>query len=106
MPVAIAAGLSAIVAAPALVQNAGLAPAAAAADEASGQDVAGRHGEGDKLAQLRPHRRCRRPAVSGSTNWKKVLGALKVGQWTSVQPSAGHQLSRGFAREIRLMVSR
>ena len=38
---------------------------------------------------------------SESANWKKVLGALKAGQWTWVQSTAGQELSRGPAREIR-----
>ena len=40
-------------------------------------------------------------AESGSTHWKKMLGLLKTGQWTWAQSTAGQELSRGSAREIR-----
>ena len=87
MPVAIAAGLSAIVAAPALVQNAGLAPAAAAAmrpQVKTSPDVTVKviNWRNSDLIELQA-------AVSGSTNWKKVLGALKAGQWTSANLPQG-----------------
>jgi len=41
-------------------------------------------------------------AESGSGSWKKVLGALKAGQWTSPngQTAAGQELSRRSAGEI------
>ena len=88
MPVAIAAGLSAIVAAPALVQNAGLAPAAAAAMRSQVKtlpDVTVKviNWRNSDLIELQA-------AVSGSTNWKKVLGALKAGQWTSANLPQGN----------------
>ena len=50
--------------------------------QAKAEDAGGRHshGEGDELARGRFVEL--QVVESGSANWKKVLGALKAGQWT------------------------
>ena len=52
------------------------------AHEVQAQDAGARHShdEGDELARGRSRRM--QVVESGSANWKKVLGALKAGQWT------------------------
>jgi hypothetical protein len=82
LTVTIAAALFGVVAAPALAQNSESAPAAAAPMKSKPQALAGgivtvkvtNWREAD-LVELQV-------AESGSANWKKVLGALKAGQWT------------------------
>ena len=82
MAVTIAAALFGVVAAPALAQNSESVPAAAAPMKSKPKAAAGgivtvkvtNWREAD-LVELQV-------AESGSANWKKVLGALKAGQWT------------------------
>jgi hypothetical protein len=82
LAVTIAAALSGVVAAPAFAQNSESAPAAAAPMKSKPRTPAGdavtvkvtNWREAD-LVELQV-------AESGSANWKKVLGALKAGQWT------------------------
>jgi hypothetical protein len=80
--VTIAAALVAVVGAPALAQNSGSAPAAAAPIKSKPKTAAG----GTvtvKLTNWREADLIELQAVgSGSVNWKKVQGALKAGQWT------------------------
>ena len=71
-----------IVAAPGLAQNSGSAPAAAAPMKSKSKTPAGgtvtvkvTNWRDADLVELRV-------VESGSANWKKVLGALKAGQWT------------------------
>ena len=85
----IAATLFGVVAAQALAQNSGSSPAAAAPMKPKPKTPAGRTvtvtvtnwREAD-LVELQA-------AESGSANWKKVLGALKAGQWTSAKVPQG-----------------
>ena len=91
LAVTIAAALFGVVAAPALAQNSEQAPAAVAPmkSKAKPKTLAGdtvmvtvtNWREAD-LVELQA-------AESGSANWKKVLGALKAGQWTSAQVPHG-----------------
>ena len=82
LAVTIAAALFGVVAAPALAQNSESAPAAAALMKSKPKTQAGgtitlkvtNWREAD-LVELQV-------VKSGSANWKKVLGALKAGQWT------------------------
>ena len=84
LTVTIAAALFGVVASPALAQNSESAPAPAAAAPMKSKPKAPTGGtvtvkvtnwrEAD-LVELQV-------AESGSANWKKVLGALKAGQWT------------------------
>ena len=85
-----AATLFGVVAAPALAQNSESAPAAAPMkSKAKPKTPAGstvtvtvtNWREAD-LVELQA-------AESGSANWKKVLGALKAGQWTSAKVPQG-----------------
>ena len=86
----IAATLFGVVAAQALAQNSGSSPAAAAPMKPKPKTPAGRTvtvtvtnwREAD-LVELQA-------AESGSANWKKVLGALKAGQWTSAKVPQGN----------------
>jgi hypothetical protein len=80
MAVTIAAALIAVVAAPALAQNSESAPTAAAPMKsktpAGGAiTVKVTNWRAADLVELQV-------VGSGSVNWKKVLGALKAGQWT------------------------
>jgi hypothetical protein len=87
----IAATLLGVVAAPALGQNSELAPSAAAPMKPKPKPKTPAGGtvtvkvmnwrEAD-LVELQA-------AESGSANWKKVLGALKAGQWTSAKVPQG-----------------
>ena len=87
----IAATLFGVVAAPALAQNSKSAPAAAAPMKSKPKPKTPAGGivtvtvtnlrEAD-LVELQA-------AESGSANWKKVLGALKAGQWTSAKVPQG-----------------
>ena len=91
MAVTIAAALFGVVAAPALAQNSESAPAAAESMKRKPKSKTPAGGtvtvkvtnwrEAD-LVELQV-------AESGSANWKKVLGALKAGQWTSVKLPLG-----------------
>jgi hypothetical protein len=91
LALAIPATLFSVVAAPALAQNSEAAPAAVAPMKSKPQPKAPAGGtvtvkvtnwrEAD-LVELQA-------AESGSANWKKVLGALKAGQWTSAQVPQG-----------------
>ena len=82
MAVTIAAALFAVVAAPALAQNSELAPAAAAPMKSKPKMPAG----GTVTVKVTNWREADLVELqvvgSGSVNWKKVLGALKAGQWT------------------------
>jgi hypothetical protein len=82
MAVTIAAALLAVVAAPALAQNSESAPAAAAPMKAKPKTPAG----GTVTVKVTNWRAADLVELqvvgSGSVNWKKVLGALKAGQWT------------------------
>jgi hypothetical protein len=78
--VMIAAGLFAGVTAPAVAQSSEPAPAAAASTKSKPKTPAGTvtvkvtNWRNADLVELQATR-------SGSANWKKVLGALKAGQW-------------------------
>jgi hypothetical protein len=71
-----------VVAAPALAQNSEAAPAAAAPMKSRPKTSAG----GTVTVQVTNWRSAdlveMQVAESGSATWKKVLGALKTGQWT------------------------
>jgi hypothetical protein len=91
LAVTIAAALFGVVAAPALAQNSGPAPAAAAPVKSKPEPKTPAGGtvtvkvtnwrEAD-LVELQA-------AESGTANWKKVLGSLKAGQWTSAKLPQG-----------------
>ena len=91
LAVTIAAALFGAVAAPAIAQNSESAPDAAAPMKSKPKPKTSADGtvtvkvtnwrEAD-LVELQA-------AESGSTNWKKVLGALKAGQWTSARLPQG-----------------
>ena len=82
MAVTIAAALFALVAAPALAQNSESAPAAAAPMKSKPKTPSG----GTVTVKVTNWREADlvelQVVESGSANWKKVLGALKAGQWT------------------------
>ena len=82
MAVTIAAALFGVVAAPALAQNSESAPAAAALMKSKPKTPAG----GTVTVKVTNWREADlvelQVVESGSANWKKVLGALKAGQWT------------------------
>ena len=82
MAVTIAAGPFGVVAAPALAQNSESAPAAAALMKSKPKTPAG----GTVTVKVTNWREADlvelQVVESGSANWKKVLGALKAGQWT------------------------
>ena len=79
MAVTITAALFAVVALPAVPQN---SDSAAAAHEAQAKDTGG----GTITVKVTNWREADlvelQATESGSANWKKVLGALKAGQWT------------------------
>ena len=80
--VTIAAALFGVVAAPALAQNSESAPAAAAPMK-SKPKTPPRGTVAVKVTNWREADLVELQMVeSGSANWKKVLGALKAGQWT------------------------
>jgi hypothetical protein len=89
LALSITATLFGAVAAPALAQNSESATAAAAPMKSKPKTAAGgtvtvtvmNWREAD-LVELQA-------AESGSTNWKKVLGALRAGQWTSAKVPQG-----------------
>jgi hypothetical protein len=90
MAVTIAAALFAVVAAPALAQNSESAPAAAAPIESKPKTPAG----GTVTVKVTNWRAADLVELqvvgSGSVNWKKVLGALKAGQWTTAKVPQGN----------------
>jgi len=81
LAVTIAAALFGVVAAPALAQNSESAPAAAALMKSKPKTPAG----GTVTVKVTNWREADlvelQVVESGSANWKKVLGALKAGQW-------------------------
>jgi hypothetical protein len=85
----IAATLFGVVAAPALAQNSESAPAAAPPMKPKPKTPAG----GTVTVKVMNWREADlvelQAAESGSANWKKVLGALKAGQWTSAKVPQG-----------------
>lgn len=82
LAVTIAAALFGVVAAPALAQNSESAPAAAALMKSKPKKPAG-GAVTVKVTNWREADLVELQVVgSGSVNWKKVLGALKAGQWT------------------------
>jgi hypothetical protein len=92
LAVTIAAALFGVVAAPAVAQNSESAPAAAAPTKSKPKPKTPAGGEvtvkvinwrNADLVELQA-------AESGSANWKKVLGALKAGQWTSAKVPQGN----------------
>jgi hypothetical protein len=90
LAVTIAAALFGVVAAPALAQNSESAPAAAAPMKSKPKTPAG----GTVTVKVPNWRNADlvelRAAESGSANWKKVLGALKAGQWTTAKVPQGN----------------
>jgi hypothetical protein len=82
MAVTIAAALFAVVAVPALAENSESAPTAAAPRKSKPKTPA----DGTVTVKVTNWREADLVALevveSGSSNWKKVLGALKAGQWT------------------------
>ena len=83
LAVAIAAVLSGIVGAPALAQNSESAPADSATPMKSKPKTPVGGTVTVKVTNWREADLVELQAVgSGSVNWKKVLGALKAGQWT------------------------
>ena len=78
----IAAALFGVVAAPSLAQNSGSPPAASSLMKSKPKMPAG----GIVTVKVTNWREAdlieMQVAESGSANWKKVLGALKAGQWT------------------------
>ena len=84
MTVPIAAALFAVVAEPAFAQNSELAPAAAAPMKSKPKPKAPAGGTVTvKVTNWREADLVELQVVeTGSANWKKVLGALKAGQWT------------------------
>ena len=82
MAVTITAALLAVVAAPALAQNSESAPPAAARMKPKPKTPLG----GTVTVKVTNWRNADlvelRAVESGSANWKKVLAALKAGQWT------------------------
>jgi hypothetical protein len=82
LAVTIAAALFGVVAAPALAQNSESVPAAAALMKSKSKTPPGRRAM-VKVTNWREADLVELQVVeSGSANWKKVLGALKAGQWT------------------------
>jgi hypothetical protein len=85
----IAATLFGVVAAPALAQNSESGPAAAAPMKPKPKTPAG----GTVTVKVMNWREADlvelQAAESGPANWKKVLGALKAGQWTSAKVPQG-----------------
>jgi hypothetical protein len=91
LAVTVAGALFGVVAAPAVAQNSETSPAAAAPMKSKPKPKTPASGtvtvmvtnwrEAD-LLELQA-------AETGSANWKKVLGALKAGQWTSAKVPQG-----------------
>ena len=88
LAVLIAAALFGVVAAPAVAQNSESAPAVAAPKPKPKTPAGGTvtvkviNWRNADLLELQA-------AESGSANWKKVLGGLKAGQWTSAKVPQG-----------------
>ena len=80
MAVTMAAALFAVVAVPALAQNSESAPAAAAPMKSKPKTPAGGAGAVTVTNWRNADLVEPQAAVSGSANWKKVLGVLKAGQ--------------------------
>jgi hypothetical protein len=82
LAVTITSTLLGVVAAPALAQNSESAPAATALMKSKPKTPAG----GTVMVKVTNWREADlvelQAVGSGSVNWKKVLGALKAGQWT------------------------
>ena len=89
LAVTIAAALFGVVAAPALAQNSESAPAATALMKSKPKTPAG----GTVTVKVTNWREADlvelQVVESGSANWKKVLGALKAGQWMWVKVPQG-----------------
>jgi hypothetical protein len=89
LAVTIAVALLGVVAAPAVAQNPESAPAAVAAMKSKPKPPAG----GTVTVKVTNWRNADlvelQAAESGSANWKKVLGALKAGQWTTAKVPPG-----------------
>ena len=90
LAVTVAATLVGVVAAPALAQNSKSAPAAAAPMKSKPKTPVGGtvtvkviNWRNADLVELQA-------AESGSANWKKVVGALKAGQWTWAKVPQGN----------------
>jgi hypothetical protein len=90
LALAIAATLFGVVAASALAQNLESAPAAVAPMKPQPKTPA----SGTVTVKVTNWREADlvelEAAESGSANWKKVLGALKAGQWSSAQVPQGN----------------
>jgi hypothetical protein len=95
LAVTVAGALFGVVAAPAVAQNSETSPAAAAPMKSkpkpktpagSTVTVTVTNWREADLVELQA-------AESGSANWKKVLGALKAGQWTSAKVPQGKNCS-------------
>jgi hypothetical protein len=92
LPMALAAALCGLIAAPALAQNTESAPAAAAPTKPKPKTSAGAptvtvtvtNSRKADLVELQA-------AESGSANWKKVLGALKAGKQASAKVPQGNK---------------
>jgi hypothetical protein len=88
LAVTITAALFGVVAAPALAQNSESAPAAAALMKSKPNA-----GGGTVTVKVTNWREADlvelQVGESGSANWKKVLGALKAGQWTWAKAPQG-----------------
>jgi hypothetical protein len=86
MAVTITAALFAVVAAPALAQNSESAPAAAAPMKSKPMPKTKTPAGGTVMVKVTNWREADlvelQVVESGSANWKKVLGALKAGQWS------------------------
>ena len=88
--VTIAAALFGVVAAPALAQNSESAPAAAAPMKSKPKPKTSGGTVTVKVTNWREADLVElQAAETGSANWKKVLGALKAGQWTSAKLPQG-----------------
>ena len=87
--VTVAAALFGVVAAPALAQNSGSSPAGAPMKSKPKTPAGGTitlkvmNWRNADLVELQA-------AESGSANWRKVLGALKAGQWASAKLPQGN----------------
>ena len=90
LAVTTAAALFGVVAAPALAQNSESAPAAAAPVKSKPKPKTSGGTVTVKVTNWREADLVElQAAESGSANWKKVLGALKAGQWTSAKLPQG-----------------
>jgi hypothetical protein len=89
----IAATLFGVVVVPAFAQNSESAPAAAAPMKSKPKPKPKTSADGTVTVKVTNWREADlvelQAAESGSANWKKVLGALKAGQWTSARLPQG-----------------